>query len=526
MEMGFGNEMNVTFDVSFSQSICRQGGGQVVAPVRSGNPGTPNMEGTSSGLCHMNRTSSAFNANSMQTRGQITLNIFNPQVGGQDTLLNLEIFTDMALETLRASIHAETNIPATSLHIYHNGRLLTDDTKTMEQLEVTDGGMLAVHVRHIRGNAGLAEPSPTAASAASASAQAQPPQQSRPQASGVNDPELIRLQVLGNPAVRDQLQRQHPELAAAADDPVRFSQVLRSSQDRDRREREARQQEIEKLNEDPFNIDNQRKIEDIIRQERVMENLQNAMEHNPEVFGRVHLLYIDVEVNGHRVKALVDSGAQATIMSPAYAEDCGIMRLIDTRFAGVARGVGTAKILGRVHSAQIKVGNLFLPCSFTVMEGKSTHLLLGLDMLKRYQATIDLSRDRLIIQGEEIPFLGEADIPKDEEPVEQEATIPGPAGTTIGQETGAVLPPSQGSAVQTRSTASSSQAPLRTLPTTSISTSAPSSASLRSGSDAAVRVTPAHVDSLVAMGATREQAVQALQAAEDNVDVAAGLIFF
>lgn len=188
----------------------------------------------------------------------------------------------MALETLRASIHAETNIPATSLHIYHNGHLLTDDTKTMEELEVTDGGMLAVHVRHIRGNAGLAEPSSTAASAASASAQAQPPQQSRPQAGGVNDPELIRLQVLGNPAVREQLQRQHPELAAAADDPVRFSQVLQSSQDRDRREREARQREIEKLNEDPFNIDNQRKIEDIIRQERVMENLQNAMEHNPE----------------------------------------------------------------------------------------------------------------------------------------------------------------------------------------------------------------------------------------------------
>ncbi|KAH0597445.1 hypothetical protein MHUMG1_04823 [Metarhizium humberi] len=414
----------------------------------------------------------------------------------------------MTLETLRESVHADTNIPASSLHIYHNGRLLTDDTKTIEQLEIPNGGMLAVHVRHLRGNTGASE----------RAAQTQPPTQPpRPQGSGDNDPELIRLQILGNPAAREQLQRHNPELAAAVDDPVRFSQILQNSQDRERREREERQREIERLNQDPFNIENQRKIEDMIRQERVMENLQSAMEHNPEVFGRVHLLYINVEVNGTKVKALVDSGAQATIMSPAYAEACGIMRLIDTRFAGVARGVGTAKILGRVHSAQIRVGNLFLPCSFTVMEGKTTHLLLGLDMLKRYQATIDLVKDRLIIQGEEVPFLGEADIPKDEEPVEQEATIPGPAGTTIGQETGAVLPPQQPSTQASSASAQSTQPPRSNPPA-----SAPSAAA----SASTPNVTAAHVESLIAMGATREQAIQALQAAEDNVDVAAGLIFF
>lgn len=187
----------------------------------------------------------------------------------------------MTLATLRESIEAETRIPVASQHIYHNGKLTSDDSKTMEGLEIKDGDMLAMHVRGATN---------TQAAATQRANQPPPQQHQQPatqRAPGANDPELVRLQILGDPNFRQQLQQQQPELAAALNDPARFAELLRNNQEREQRERAERQREIARLNDDPFNVENQQRIEEMIRQERVMENLQNAMEHNPE--GRVIL---------------------------------------------------------------------------------------------------------------------------------------------------------------------------------------------------------------------------------------------
>jgi len=62
------------------------------------------------------------------------------------------------------------------------------------------------------------------------------------------------------------------------------------------------------------------------------------------------------------------------------------MRLLDKRFSGIARGVGTAKIIGRVHSAQLNLSGLFLPCSFTIMEVRNILLSKSKEHVARYDA--------------------------------------------------------------------------------------------------------------------------------------------
>lgn len=87
---------------------------------------------------------------------------------------------------------------------------------------------------------------------------------------------------------------------------------------------------------------------------------------------------------------------------------------MDKRFSGIAKGVGTSSIVGRIHLVQLQLGRQFLPCSMSVIEGDGPDMLLGLDMLKRHQCTISLLDNVLVVHEERIPFLPESELPKEE----------------------------------------------------------------------------------------------------------------
>ncbi|KAI9305430.1 aspartyl protease-domain-containing protein [Cunninghamella echinulata] len=123
----------------------------------------------------------------------------------------------------------------------------------------------------------------------------------------------MRQHVLSDPRLLQQLANLNPDLARAAmNDPNRFTAMI---QQLDQSRRQAANQRTEMLaaNDDPFDIEAQKRIEEAIRQENIAANLEAAMEYNPESFARVTRLYVNVEINGTKLVALVDSGAQSTV---------------------------------------------------------------------------------------------------------------------------------------------------------------------------------------------------------------------
>nr|CAD7199178.1 unnamed protein product [Timema douglasi]CAD7408073.1 unnamed protein product [Timema poppensis] len=353
-----------------------------------------------------------------------------------DEIFVLDVSEDLELENFKAFCEVESGFPAPEIMIAHNGMPLLDDKKSLKVLGIRDGDVVILqHMLNSSSNTSVLSSNsglqtldfsgiqvPTSSSSLTFQGSGANATSSR--TSLEQDPKIIRDMFLANPDQLALLKQNNPRLADAflTGNLDEFATVLKeqveAKADRER-------QRIRMMNAHPFDTEAQRLIAEEIRQKNIEANMEAAMEFNPESFGTVVMLYINCRVNGFPVKAFIDSGAQTTIMSAACAERCHIMRLVDTRWAGVAKGVGVQKIIGRIHMVQIQIENDYLTTSFSVLEQQPMDMLLGLDMLKRHQASckghfnivlqceISLKKNVLHIgtTGTETPFLSERDLP-------------------------------------------------------------------------------------------------------------------
>lgn len=424
-----------------------------------------------------------------------------------EQFLTLDVGIDMTLPDLMGLIEIEGEIPANKQIIYFQNKQLTPNpTDTLTTYGMADGDMILVRSKDVINEILAQERHAMGASsyAGSSSEDIDVNGDNFNETNLYQGIEQVRIQMLSNPTIKSGVLQSYPQLG----DKINDVQAFRAEMVKIERERyieeKKRKAALKKLQDDPYDPESQQIILNNIRADAITENFNIAMEENPEVFTSVSMLFIEIKVNGKSVKAFVDSGAQATIMSPECAEACNLSHLIDKRFQGIAMGVGTAKILGRIHTAPILVGEALLAASFTVMEGKNVDFLLGLDLLKKYQAQIDLKENKLRISNVEVPFLPENQIPK---------SFMNPNSPEVTAITGSSDSPVATSSKRIKTSAATSRPSSTVTPPVAVAaTSRP-------------RYDESAISNLVQLGFSRDQVLQALDQTGGNAEMAAAILF-
>jgi len=149
---------------------------------------------------------------------------------------------------------------------------------------------------------------------------------------------------------------------------------------------------------------------------------------------------------------------------------------------------------------------MYIRCAHTIYQGRDVDLLHGLDMLRAHQACIDLQKNVLRIQGREVTFLAEHELPDKARMIEVGAEEPQAGPSTHVPTPGASSFPGSGQAL------GSTPAALGRVPSAS-------------QSSAASPFPEAAITTLMGLGASRELAIRTLEAAGGNLDVAASLLF-
>lgn len=183
-----------------------------------------------------------------------------------EDFLNLYVGPDMTVSDLKAVLEADTDVPSASQMLHFNGIPISNNSQTLGALGISDGEMMLMTTMPI-------PQAPRVAPRTGGQRSAQDPQ---------SDPEILRLQWLADPSLVEPWRQRAPALANAIHDPrvfrEEFLKVLRRQKQAEREKQEA----IEALNNDPFDVEAQKKIEEIIREGNVQANYEHAQDHTPE----------------------------------------------------------------------------------------------------------------------------------------------------------------------------------------------------------------------------------------------------
>jgi hypothetical protein len=123
-------------------------------------------------------------------------------------------------------------------------------------------------------------------------------------------------------------------------------------------------------------------------------------------------LRVMCEINGHLTPAIIDTGAQVSVMSAHRAKLCGIDHAVDRSISGKVIGAGTTEIVGEIDGLPVRMGPLSFTSRFKILEnGGPLDFIIGLDFLRKFKGEVSLKDNmlKLSIRNKivRIPFLRE-----------------------------------------------------------------------------------------------------------------------
>eukprot|EP01031_Cornospumella_fuschlensis_P031614 gene31614-38206_t len=123
---------------------------------------------------------------------------------------------------------------------------------------------------------------------------------------------------------------------------------------------------------------------------------------------------VTIDINGCKIPAIIDTGAEISVMSLNCAKRCGLHRLIDTQHSGRAIGVGSSEIVGGIEGLGLRIGPLAFRNKVSILKDSRCDVLIGLDILKRFKCDISLREKilKLYVNNEEvrIPLSSQASL--------------------------------------------------------------------------------------------------------------------
>ncbi len=304
-----------------------------------------------------------------------------------DDFREFEISEEDTIETLKYIAEAEFSIPFNDQEIIHNTKTLREDAKTLKSCNISENDMIILRKKLI---ISANQQQPQANNLASVFDTTMQMLRNKPvnanltnnsssnsnnfnsgnlfgsQFSNASQDLRVKSEIsnlkdlyLTNPDQLNYLFSIDNLLAEAlvSGNESKLEEIVKGRiKDYDSKKQKEYMEFMQLANSDPNDLEAQKKIEEVIRMKNIDENMNMAHEYLPESFGHIHMLYINLEINKHNIVGLVDTGAQTTIISEDLARKCGLFNLCDTRYSGIAKGVGVSKIIGVIHAAQIKVG--------------------------------------------------------------------------------------------------------------------------------------------------------------------------